>query len=173
MSRAFTHLTFTPAVQKLQQEHGSRTAYARVASGADKQDRFTPQEQEFIAGRDGFYFSTVTADGWPYVQFRGGPPGFVQTTDGTLSWTEREGNRQFLSWGNLESNDRVMLFFMDYAHQRRLKVWGHAFRQGSELRVELQAYDWNCPKYITPRFTSKEVEQLQRRVQELEAQLLG
>lgn len=162
MSRAFTKITFTPAVEELQQRNGSRNSYARVAASADEADLFGDAERAFITARDGFYLATVNADGWPYVQFRGGEPGFVSVPDReSLIWTELRGNRQFLSQGNLITNDRVMLFFMDYARQQRLKVWGHARLLGSEMRVHMKAYDWNCPQHIPPRFTEQEWEALQ------------
>ena len=161
-------------------------------------DPLTAEEVEFIARRDSFYLATVTSDGWPYLQHRGGPAGFLKVLDPhTLGFADFKGNRQLLSTGNLANNDRVALFLMDYPHRERLKILGHArvidarerphvleqLTPTPELRgkverlflIDVVSFDWNCPQYITPRYTegeiSKMVGPLQQRILELEAKL--
>jgi len=127
MSYRFGEVAFTPAVKALQEERGSRASYARLEAGPPRGDRFGPDERAFIEARDGFYLATVSETGWPYVQFRGGPPGFLRVLDEhTLGWADFRGNRQYVSVGNLRGDDRVALILMDYASRRRLKVLGHA-----------------------------------------------
>jgi len=164
---------------------------------APDRDALTEDEIQFIQSRDSFYLATVTEKGWPYMQHRGGPPGFLKVT-GTnqLAFADYKGNRQMLSTGNLAVNDRVCLFLMDYPQRTRLKILGHArvedARQHPELVAQLAdpavqriverfffidviAFDWNCPKYITPRYTAAEVEAavapLRERIADLEAQI--
>lgn len=179
MAQAFAEIAFTPAVKAAQERHGSRASYARLETpDAPRRDQLTAKEARFIEARDGFYMATVGADGWPYVQFRGGAPGFAKVIDGkTFGWADVRGNRQYLSVGNLAGNDRVAFIFMDYAHRRRLKVWGRArvveamddpeparilAVEGYPAVVEravlvhVDALDWNCPQHITPRFTLDE-----------------
>ncbi|MES9539628.1 pyridoxamine 5'-phosphate oxidase family protein [Actinomadura sp. NPDC000600] len=153
-------------------------------------------ERDFIAGRDGFYLATVAVGGWPYVQFRGGPPGFVTVPDEhTLAWADFRGNRQYISTGNVAHDPRMSIIFMDYARRLRLKIFGVATindvrHQGPspsasaipgyraiverEVRVEVKAFDWNCPQHITPRYTAEEVapmlRPLRQRVDVLEAE---
>ena len=160
MARAFAKLAFTPSVKALQERHGSRKAYARLEG--EVEDAFSLNESSFIRARDGFYMATVNQDGWPYVQFRGGSPGFVDVPDAhTLSFIDLPGNKQFLTVGNLQDNDRVALFFMDYPNQRRLKVWGHARVEetpaGRRIVVRMAAYDWNCNQHIPQRYTLEEL----------------
>lgn len=180
MKHRYLDIASTPSVKAVQTEQGSRTAYARMESGAVVNDRLGPDEQAFIAERDGFYLGTVSSTGWPYVQFRGGPPGFLQVLDDRhLAWADLRGNRQYISAGNLADNDRVSLFLMDYANQARLKLFGHARVQpvtedpalAAQLTapygrstperlvvVTVEAFDWNCPQHITPRYTAAEWE---------------
>jgi len=139
-------------------------------------DRFTDDERAFIAARDSFYLSTVAANGWPYIQHRGGPPGFLKVLDDTtLGFADYRGNRQYISVGNLASNDRASLFLVDYPHRARLKILAHAritedpavlqqvATPGGKAVVEravifeLVAFDWNCPQHITPRWTAEEI----------------
>jgi predicted pyridoxine 5'-phosphate oxidase superfamily flavin-nucleotide-binding protein len=196
----FYDLAFTPAVQAEQARKGSRAAYAAASADAgdgESADALGEREGAFIAARDSFYLASVSETGWPYVQHRGGPVGFVRRLDDkTLGWSEYRGNRQYVSAGNTATNDRVAMIFMDYPHQQRLKVLGHmnAFEAGScpdlaprlgvanyRARVErfvlvtVEAFDWNCPQHITPRYTLAEIEQLvaplHARIAELEAQL--
>lgn len=197
MGNRFAEIAFTPAVQAQQEANGSRASYARFLEGEPWNDRLSPREIEFIAARDGFYLASVGETGWPYVQFRGGAPGFLRVLDErTLAWADFRGNRQYVSVGNVTGNDRVSLFLMDYANRRRLKILGQAeIRQlgadeGLASRLAMPGYkavveravvvgiagfDWNCPQHITPRFTLDEVEQatqpLRDRVAELEARL--
>jgi len=197
MGHRFAEIAFTPAVQAQQEAHGSRRSYAHQLGGEPRNDRLGPEEVEFIEARDGFYMASVGETGWPYVQYRGGPPGFLRVLDErTLGWADFRGNRQYVSVGNLGGDDRVALILMDYAHRRRLKLLGHAeLREvgaGGDLAarlavpgyqavveravcVRVAGFDWNCPQHITPRFTLAEVEQtvtpLRERVAALEAAL--
>ncbi len=197
MGNRFAEIAFTPAVQAEQAARGSHAAYARQLRGAPRNDRLGPEESEFIQARDGFYLASVSETGWPYVQFRGGPPGFLRVLDErTIGWADFRGNRQYVSVGNLGGDDRVALILMDYANRRRLKILGRAERRevGADdglasrlaipgyatvveraLLVRIAGFDWNCPQHITPRFTLAEVEQamtpLRQRVAQLEAKL--
>ena len=125
MSHKYGDIAFTDAVKSLQQKMGSRGAYARRDAGPDTNDRLGPGEADFITERDGFYIASVSETGWPYVQFRGGPPGFLRLLgDKTLGYADFRGNRQYVTTGNVAANDRVSLFLMDYVHQQRLKIFG-------------------------------------------------
>jgi predicted pyridoxine 5'-phosphate oxidase superfamily flavin-nucleotide-binding protein len=180
MGKRFAEVAFTPAVKRQQEKHGSRTAYARVEQWGEPGDRLGEFEQEWLAGRDGFYMGTVTETGWPYIQYRGGKKGFLKVLDErTVAFADLRGNKQYISVGNLEKDDRVALFFMDYAHQERLKILGRARvvedgpeaeRLLAQLRVPgeksvaeravvitIEAFDWNCPQHITPRWTAEEL----------------
>jgi ferredoxin-NADP reductase/predicted pyridoxine 5'-phosphate oxidase superfamily flavin-nucleotide-binding protein len=161
---------------------GSRDGYRQMETGEDEIAALGPMEIAFIAERDSLYQGTVGESGWPYVQHRGGPPGFLKVLDErTLGYADFSGNRQYLSVGNMAGDDRVSLFLMDYAQQRRLKIWGRARLVDESLEPELiarlespgyrarvergvvihiEAYDWNCPKYITPRYTKAQVDEL-------------
>jgi predicted pyridoxine 5'-phosphate oxidase superfamily flavin-nucleotide-binding protein len=176
MGQHFAEIAFTRAVQAEQARLGSRATYARQATAGPDDSRLTAREAGFIAARDSFYLASVSETGWPYMQHRGGPPGFVRVLDaGTIGFADLTGNRQHISVGNLAGNDRVSLFFMDYANRRRLKLLGHArvvrddpallarlvppevARQAeSAVLVTLAGFDWNCPQHITPRFTTEE-----------------
>jgi len=181
MSRAYSDIAFTPAVRALQTRMGSRSAYAALDSTEDRRHQLSEHEAEFIRERDGFYQATVSETGWPYVQFRGGPAGFLKVLDAsTLAYGDFRGNRQYISVGNLGGNDRVSLMLMDYASRQRLKILGRV-RLVSEAEdpalmaqlrlpgyraqierafvIDIEAYDWNCPQHITPRFTEAEIEQ--------------
>jgi uncharacterized protein len=128
MTRAFAEIAFTPAVRAAQERQGSAAAYAKfLAPEAARGDRLGPAEAAFVAGRDGFYQATVSSTGWPYVQFRGGPAGFLKVFDErTIAYADFRGNRQYLSSGNLAEDDRISVILMDYPNRRRLKVWGRA-----------------------------------------------
>src|SRR5437764_11902956 len=127
MAHRFGSLTFTPLVKALQERYGSRRQYARMAQGESKPDRLGEAEKEFIAERDSFYMATVGATGWPYVQHRGGPKGFVKVIDDqTIAFADFRGNKQFISTGNLMTDDRVALILLDYPRQLRLKIVGHS-----------------------------------------------
>jgi predicted pyridoxine 5'-phosphate oxidase superfamily flavin-nucleotide-binding protein len=182
MANHFAELTFTPRVRALQTEAGSRGACAKAEAGPSTHDRLTEREAAFIRARDSFYMATVTETGWPYVQHRGGPVGFVKIIDEkTLGFADFRGNRQYVSTGNLLGDDRVSMFFMDYPNRRRLKLLGRvrvaepdedAIIQSLEdpgypARVErafiisVSAFDWNCPQHITPRYSVRELEALE------------
>lgn len=194
MTYRFAQLAFTDAVRAEQERQGSAGAYRRMLEGSTDSDSLSDREAGFIALRDSFYMATVSETGWPYMQHRGGPVGFVEALDSrTLGFADFRGNRQYISVGNLASDDRISLFFMDYANRARLKVLGRArisedpatlarlSRQGYKARVEravlidVEAFDWNCPQHITPRFTEAEVQAavapLYERIADLEARL--
>jgi predicted pyridoxine 5'-phosphate oxidase superfamily flavin-nucleotide-binding protein len=180
MTDRYAEVAFTENVKAVQEQMGSRAAYSR--RGPDTNDRIGPAEAAFIAERDGFYMASVSETGWPYVQYRGGPPGFLRVLDDQrLGFADFRGNRQYITTGNLRGDDRVSLFLMDYARRRRLKVFGRAKvvqpKEDSELeqslivpssaaRVEriffiaVTALSWNCPQHITPRFTERELGEL-------------
>src|SRR5512138_886319 len=125
--KTFAELAFTPAVQTLQERHGSRAAYARMQARAQPGEGLGSREVEHLSGVDSFYIATVSETGWPYVQHRGGPPGFLRVLNPfQLTFVDYPGNRQMLSIGNLAANDRVALFLMDYPQRFRLKILGHA-----------------------------------------------
>jgi hypothetical protein len=194
MADRFMQTVLTPSVLAAQQRY-----YGRLLAPGDspERDSLTAEEWAFIEARDSFYMGTVTETGWPYVQHRGGRPGFLRVVSPVqLAFADYKGNRQMLSTGNLAANDRVCLFLMDYPRRERLKILGHARVEDARRHPELVAqlaepqmrglverlfiidvlsFDWNCPKYITPRHTSTEVEQavapLKQRIAELEAQL--
>jgi predicted pyridoxine 5'-phosphate oxidase superfamily flavin-nucleotide-binding protein len=194
MADKFLEIAFTPSVRKAQEHYYGRIG--RVHSGAEN-DPLTEDEIGFIQSRDSFYMATVSETGWPYVQHRGGKPGFLRVTSpNSLAFADYQGNRQMLSTGNLAVDDRVTLFLMDYPQRTRLKILGHAriedARQHPELIEQYStpdvqrvvervffltvvSYDWNCPKYITPRYTAAEVEvavaRLRERIAALESQL--
>ena len=176
---SFGRLAFTPLVKKLQELYGSRAQYERMEKSSASEDRLTEFEKEVLAGRDTFYWATTGVTGWPYVQHRGGPRGFLKLVDDrTLAFADYRGNRQYISTGNLAANDRASLFLMDYAHRARLKVYAHVETLALDddpaltelvtvpdypakleriFRLRLQTFDWNCPQHITPRFTEQEV----------------
>ncbi|SDT10433.1 pyridoxamine 5'-phosphate oxidase family protein [Actinoplanes derwentensis] len=171
----------TPSVEAAQREYGSHTAMRRLIAGYDTGTEIGDDEAAFIAERDTFYLGTVGESGWPYVQHRGGPPGFLRVLSPTLlGWADYRGNRQYVSVGNLGSSAKVSLLLMDYPLQRRLKILGEArvvdarrpdaadlvalvstpdYRAYIErvITVEVHAFDWNCPQHITPRWTQDEL----------------
>jgi len=197
MGHKFAELMFTDGVKRLQEAQGSRASYARMeAAPNDVNDRIGPDEARFIAARDSFYIASVGETSWPYVQHRGGPEGFVRVLDEkTLGFADFKGNKQYISTGNLLADDRVSLFFMDYANRARLKLIGRVRFVGLEdeemlarlavpgyrARVErgvlvtVEAFDWNCPQHITERFTLAQIQpvigKLQARIAELEAEV--
>ena len=172
MTTAYYQTLFGDAARHLQEEAGSRASYARVeARGGEGADAFSEKEIAFLERRDSFYMASVTADGWPYVQHRGGPAGFVKVLGPQrIAFADYPGNRQYISLGNVATDDRVALFFMDYPARRRLKLIGHARMvpaqeamiapaEGAEqaLIVDVVGFDWNCPQYITQRFSLAEL----------------
>lgn len=178
MSHTFAEIAFTPGVQRVQEQMGSRRGYARLQGGAAHHDRLGPSEAEFIGARDSCYIASVGETGWPYIQHRGGPKGFLRVLDeATIGFADFTGNRQYVSVGNIVGDDRISLFLMDYPNRTRLKILGHARQIGLEdatlerlivpgysVRVErgllitIAAFDWNCPQHITPRYTVEEIE---------------
>ena len=193
----FAELAFTPAVKAAQVREGSRDAYRKLEEGEPHHDRLGPAEAAFLAARDSFYLASVGETGWPYVQHRGGPPGFLRVLDErTIGFADFRGNRQHVSVGNLGGDDRVSLILVDYPNRRRLKILGRArvaepdrepetvarlevpdYRAKVErgILVAVEAFDWNCPQHITPRYTAAEVAEavapLRARIAELEAAL--
>jgi predicted pyridoxine 5'-phosphate oxidase superfamily flavin-nucleotide-binding protein len=179
MGRSFARIAFTPLVKKQQAIHGSRSQYERVEQSARAGDKLSEAEREFILTRDSFYMATVSETGWPYIQHRGGEPGFLHVLDDrTIAFADYRGNKQYISIGNLEHDDRVALFLMDYPTQSRLKLLGHVeVREGADaqqligelsgpgvralveraLVIRIEAFDWNCQQYITPRYSQDQV----------------
>jgi predicted pyridoxine 5'-phosphate oxidase superfamily flavin-nucleotide-binding protein len=196
MAHQFAEITFTPHVQEEQKRHGSRRQYERIQQFGPENNRFGPDEVEFITSRDGFYMATVGETGWPYVQFRGGPKGFLRVLDEqTLGFADFRGNRQYITVGNWRTNDRLALFLMDYPSRTRLKILGRVeVREVSEdpslaqefaapgykataeraVLIHVVAFDWNCQQHITPRWTEDEMaavlEPVRRRIAELETE---
>ena len=194
MAGKFLELAFTPAVLAAQKNYFGR---AQNIPPQPARDPLADDDIQFIQSRDSFYMATVTETGWPYMQHRGGQPGFLRVVSPTqLAFADYKGNRQMLSTGNIAANNRVCLFLMDYPQRTRLKILGHAriedARQHPELVtqlaepetrgiverlffIEVVSFDWNCPKYITPRYTEAEVRAavapLKQRIAELEAKL--
>ena len=194
MAARFMQTVLTPSVQTAQENYFGA---AQHVTGAPERDALTEDEVAFITSRDSFYMATTAENGWPYVQHRGGQPGFLRVTGpNTLAFADYKGNRQLLSTGNLAASDRVALFLMDYPQRTRLKILGHARVEDARAHpdlvrdltepnerplverlvfIDVVGYDWNCPKYITPRYTAREVESfaapLRQRIAELEARL--
>jgi predicted pyridoxine 5'-phosphate oxidase superfamily flavin-nucleotide-binding protein len=195
MSYGFLDIAATPSVRAAQAAMGADQTWAHF-KGHRQFDRFTADEARFIAERDSFYMATVSETGWPYVQHRGGAPGFLKVVDDkTLAFADYRGNRQYISVGNLAADDRAALILMDYAARARMKIYArveavaldadpalteqvvdpHAkARPERILRLRLEAFDWNCPQHITPRFTEAEIAQaiapLRERLDALEAE---
>lgn len=197
MPHRFAEIAFTPTVKKVQEQLGSRLSYARMEDAPETINHHLGEaEAGFIAARNSLYMATVSETGWPYIQHRGGPTGFVRVLDDTtIGFADFRGNRQYVSVGNLMTDDRVSLFFMDYPNRTRLKLFGRAkivdldnqttlsrletpdYRARVErgLLIRVEGFDWNCPQHITERFTLDEVRamtaSLTSRIAELEAKL--
>ena len=193
MAYGFMDIALTPSVRDAQAEMKADHLWSDF-KGSRQFDRFTDQEAAFIAERDSFYIASVSETGWPYVQHRGGPPGFLKMLDDTtLAFADYRGNRQYISTGNLQANDRACLFLMDYPRRARLKIYAHAEKLSVDADasvtkrvldpdykanlerifvLRLAAFDWNCPQHITPRFTEREVargvQPLRDRIEQLE-----
>ena len=196
MAKNFSEIAFTDSVKAQQEQYGSRQQYARMDRLA-RGTTLTLAETEFIAARDSFYLATVGETGYPYVQFRGGPPGFLRVLDAqTLGYADFRGNRQYITVGNLDQNDRAALILMDYANRSRLKIYarievisakdlpelmeklsvpGYDAKIERAMLLHVEAFDWNCPQHITPRFTMEELQAmnapLYEHVAKLEAEL--
>ena len=169
MRHAFADIAFTPAVREAQARDGSRAQYARAFETGEhvRNAELGPDEAAFIQAQRSFYMATVSETGWPYVQHRGGAPGFLQVVDAkTLSFVDVPGNRQFISVGNLATNDRVALILVDYQHRQRMKVLGRLSLRGTpgaggavrEIVIHVEAFDWNCPQHIPVRFEAEDVQ---------------
>ncbi len=195
MNEFVSDVAFTSAVKEVQSRLGSRNGYANMERGRGWVNTITDDLRDFIAPRDSFYLGTASADGQPYIQHRGGPPGFLKVIDeATLAFADFSGNRQYISVGNLSENNQAFIFLMDYANQRRVKIWGtaevveddpallerltdpeYAGNPERAFVFHVEAWDVNCPQHIPQRFTreeiSAEVEQLQSRIDALEAEI--
>lgn len=185
MAHQYAKIAFTETVRQVQSEQNSRNGYAGMDQGEDYNYLLSQNEADFIQARDSFYMASVSETDWPYLQHRGGPKGFMQVIDeSTLGFADFSGNRQYVSTGNFRTNDRVALFFMDYPNRRRLKMLGRIelventdwdlmatleeASSGKEGRyrasvergflIHIEAFDWNCPQHITPRFSEDEIE---------------
>lgn len=195
MAYSFLDIARTPSVIAAQNENGSSELYGRPDIPRDF-THFTPKEAAFIAERDSFYLATVSETGWPYVQHRGGPAGFLRLLDErTLGFADYRGNRQYISLGNASANPRLSLFLMDYPNRRRLKIFarmesrqldadaalavatsspGYPGKAERVILFHLEAFDWNCPQHITPRFSeaelAKALEPVHNRLERLEAE---
>jgi len=188
-------IAFTPAVKSIQKTKGSRAGYAKVEEGRGWQTRVTPELTEFLKGMDMFYLGTANAEGQPYIQYRGGSPGFLKVLDErTLAFADFGGNRQFITLGNLAENPKAFIFLMDYANSQRIKLWGEAKVVENDTalldqlhdpeypgKVEraivftIEAWDINCPQHIHKRFSQRQIipviDDLQRQIADLKAQL--
>lgn len=195
MRQFSSDIAFTPAVKGIQANKGSRSSYSRMEIGGSWETTVTPELKAFLADLDMFYLGTANAEGQPYIQYRGGSPGFLKVVDEkTLGFGDFGGNRQYITLGNLSENPKSFIFLMDYAHSRRIKLWGYArvveddpallngLRDSSypgkverAILFEIEAWDVNCPQHIHKRFSQRQVapviEQLQERIAELEAEL--
>ncbi len=182
MANSFADIVFTPSVKAAQSLYGSREANRDFELSENAKNELTEREMKFIAERDSFYQATVSESGWPYVQHRGGPIGFLKVLDKrTIGFADFRGNAQYLSVGNLNANDRISLIFIDYPNRRRLKIWGRArivhekeypeliaqfeeptYRARVErgIVIHVEAYDWNCSQHITPRYSKAEIEKM-------------
>ncbi len=174
MSRAYARIAFTSAVRAEQRRHGSDSLYAQAISDTPVTDALLgARETAFLQGRDGIFQATVSEDGWPYVQFRGGAPGFLKVIDPrTVAYADYTGNRQYISTGNLRGNDHVAIIAVDFARAKRLKLLGRAaisedpalitHLQGDgpvaerAIVIRVAGFDWNCPRHIPRRLTEAE-----------------
>lgn len=178
MSRSYKQILYTENVRAAQAHAGDRDVAELMLNSDRADDRLTAREIEFIRERDGFYMATINSDGWPYLQYRGGPAGFLRVLDDhTLAFADFRGNRQLLSVGNVTGEPRVALFLMDYANRRRLKILarasvgdlhadrdlarrivmpGYSAQPQRAIVFDVVAFDWNCPQHITPRYTEQE-----------------
>ena len=191
MAQAFYETLFTQAVQDMQKEQGSDRMYARhMSEEAPRKDRLGADERQFLSLRDGFYQATVSDTGWPYVQFRGGPRGFLKVLDDTtIAYADFRGNRQYISDGNLQTNDRVAIIAVDYPYSARIKILGrarltvdadliyrlrddsYAARVERAVVIDVEAFDWNCPQHLPVRLTMEEMKPMLAPFQQELAQL--
>jgi uncharacterized protein len=197
MTDRYLEIATSGAVKELQERWGSRSAYSRLESGPLTSSQLGPEEIAFIEAQDSFFLGSINESGWPYIQHRGGSPGFLKVLENNqLGFPDFKGNRQYLSFGNILKNPRVSLFLIDYPARARLKIFGRAkLVEGDNVPdavrkiendlgappvdrafiVQVEAFHWNCPKYIVPRFTEAQVrtvvDPLVKRIQDLEAEL--
>ncbi len=197
MPNKFQQLALTESVRSAQAHYGSRQHYAKFEKTADQNYLIGDAESDFIESRDGFYLATVSEDGQPYIQFRGGPRGFLKVIDErTLGYADFRGNLQYISVGNLAENNKAAFFLMDYANKRRLKIFaeveikdvsddpdlakqitveGYTAKVERVFLIHVKAFDWNCPQHITERFTIDEVramvQPLNEHIEKLEREL--
>lgn len=196
MTDISSDVAFTPTVKAIQERKGSRGRYARMEEKGGWTDFITPDLARYLTERDTIFLATATADGQPYIQHRGGPPGFIKVLDAhTLAFADFKGNRQYITQGNLQDNDKAYIFAMDFANRRRIKIWGRAriveddpnllaqltdpaYGEGQPeqaLVFTVAAWDANCPQHITPRFTQEEIRMavapMMNRIKQLEDQL--
>jgi len=192
--KTFAEIAFTPAVKALQEAHGSRAAYARVQADSGPAGGLGPRETTFLANADSFYMATVGESGWPYVQHRGGPRGFLKVISPTrIAFADFRGNRQYVSAGNASRDSRASIIVVDYATQRRLKLLGrlrfedvgaadpelvfavelpdYRARVEHVVVIDVEAFDWNCPQHITQRFTLAEIDAMSKSLHDRIAQL--
>ena len=192
--KTFAKIAFTPSVQALQEAHGSRAAYARVQADSGPAEGLGPRETTFLANADSFYMATVGESGWPYVQHRGGPRGFLKVISPTrIAFADFRGNRQYVSAGNASRDSRASIIVVDYATQRRLKLLGrlrfedvgaadpelvfavelpdYRARVEHVVVIDVEAFDWNCPQHITQRFTLAEIDAMSKSLHDRIAQL--
>lgn len=175
----YAQIAFTDAVKGFQERYGSRAGYARQQE-FKYTDGFTESEEDFISQQDNFYLSTISESGYPYIQFRGGPKGFLKVLDHeTLGFIDFGGNKQYISAGNLVTHNKVALFLLDQAAKARLKIFAEAsileienntelydklnlpdykFKPEKIIILKVKAYDWNCPQHITPRYTLEDIQ---------------
>lgn len=192
MGHKFAEIAFTPTIRDIQVARGSRAGYAGMDGGADYNNSLGGREAIFIGTRDSFYMASVSETGWPYVQHRGGPTGFMKVLDErSIGFADYSGNRQYVSTGNFSNDNRVALFFMDYPSRTRLKMLGRVRIIESDDQetlaklededypaqvergfvIEVEAFDWNCPQHITPRFSEIEIESVLEGLREENRQL--
>lgn len=197
MGSQFRKIAFTESVKQVQALMGSRKNYAREEASPSTNDKLTENETSFIAERDSFYMSSVSETGWPYVQHRGGPKGFLKILSETeIGFADYTGNRQYISVGNVNRDSRVSIILVDYPNQARLKIFGIAriIDQTTEQElmsklisldynarverafiIEIKGFDWNCPQHITPRWTADDIQKavtpLKLKIEQLENQL--
>ena len=192
MGHKFAEIAFTTEVKKVQSEQKSRAGYARWEKNLDFNQLLSKKEVDFIRNRDSFYMASVSETNWPYVQHRGGPEGFLKVIDEkTIGFADYSGNRQYISTGNFRNNDRVSLFLMDYPSKSRLKILGRiktisgdntdelsplvssdfSARIERGFIIHIEGFDWNCPKYITPRYTETQIKNIIEPIQKENARL--
>jgi predicted pyridoxine 5'-phosphate oxidase superfamily flavin-nucleotide-binding protein len=181
MAKNYAEIAFTPTVKLEQEKHGARRQYERMER-LNRGTELSFAEVDFIGSRDSFYIASTGENGYPYVQFRGGPPGFLKVLDSkTLGYADFQGNLQYVSVGNFKTNEKAALILMDYRNRRRLKIYARAeirdageepelitklTLNGYDAKVEraillhVDAFDWNCPQHITPRYTTAEIDEL-------------